>query len=459
MRTLYSAFIKNVIYPLYQIYSGHNYLKQYEELKRTQWLSKDEIIGLQWSKLKQLLEHTYNNVPYYKRVFDCLFLHPNNINSESDFRKLPLLDKETITNNLNDFIASNFHKKDLIKDSTGGSTGVNLQFYYDYKNVEQRRAVELRSNSWAGLDIGDKYTKLWGSHFDIQFGKKLRGKMSDLLFRQLFLSSYNLSDDAMREYATKILHYKPKCIVGYSSSLYIFAKFLHENKIDGIKPKSIISSAEVLHDYQRELIESVFGCKVFDRYGCREFSTIAQECERHTGLHINLEHVFVEILDEKKNPCDPGEKGEIVITDLDNYAFPFIRYRIGDMGAFSPKKCPCGRGLPLLENIDGRVWDVIIGINGNRIIGSFWLIKDIKGIEQFQILQEEFGKITVKLIINNSFTENEKKKLLNRIFERCGKNMKVDILLMDNIPVSTSGKHKFIISKVSPFCKAIEREK
>jgi phenylacetate-CoA ligase len=136
---------------------------------------------------------------------------------------------------------------------------------------------------------------------------------------------------------------------------------------------------------------------------------------------------------------------------LDNYGFPFIRYKIGDISSLSSRKCPCGRGLKLLENVDGRIWDVIIGINGNRIIGSFWLVKNIDGIEQFQILQEEFGKIIIKLIINKLFTDIEKQKLFNRIYETCGQNMNVDIQFVDKIPLTEYGKRRFIISKISPY--------
>lgn len=446
---MYSTFAEHIIYPLYHIYTHRNVLKHLKELEQTQWLSTDEIKKIQWTKLKKILEYAYINVPYYHQVFKTLHITPNDIADAADFRKLPILDKEDIRNNLDAFISPNYQKKDLVEHFTGGSTGVTLRFFL-HKNTEQREAVELRSYRWAGLDIGDKHVRLWGNPISSSHAT-FKGKIYDLLFRQLFLSSYNLSDESMHEYARKLVLYKPKVIIGYSSSLYLFAKFLDENKLEGIQPESIISTAEVLYDYQRELIESVFGCKVFNKYGSNEFSLIAQECSDHSGMHIAAEHVYVETVKDDGEPAATGELGELIVTDLDNYAFPFFRYRIGDLGRLSDIRCSCGRGLPLLEKVEGRVWDVIVGANGNRLIGGFYLVKAIEGIKQFQFIQEEFGELVVKLVIDELFTEKEKQKLLKRIYETLGKNLKVYIQIVNDIPVSKSGKRGFVISKLSLF--------
>lgn len=450
---MYSTFIKHIIYPLYEFYTQRNVLKHLRELKQTQWLSSGEIKKIQWMKLKKILEYTYTNVSYYHRMFKTLNMTPKDIVNPRDFRKLPIIDKETIRNNLNAFVSSNYEKKDLVEHFTAGSTGENLRFFLHNKNMEHRLAVEFRGDQWAGLYIGDKQARLWGAPIADPFQTTFKGKFNNLIFRQLLLSSYNLSKESMHEYTKKLLQYKPKTIFGYSSSLYLFARFLDENKIEGIKPKSVVSTAEVLYDYQRELIESVFGCKVFNRYGCNEFSVIAQECSEHSGMHISAEHVYVECLKDDGKPASPGERGELIITDLDNYTFPFIRYRIGDISILSNRECPCGRGLPLLGNVEGRVWDVIVGANGNLLIGGFYLVKGIEGIKQFQILQEKLGEIIIKLVIDESFIEKEKYKLLKRIYEVFGEDMKVEIRLMDEIPLSKSGKRRFVISKVSPFVK------
>jgi phenylacetate-CoA ligase len=452
----YSAFAKNVLFTVWKIKKFH-VVENLEELERTQWLTPDEIKKIQWMKLKNLLEYVYNYVPYYHKIFKKININPKEITNYELFRKISILTKEEINSNFNNIVSSEYTKEDLIKNSTGGSTGNNLTFFNDKKHGAYYYAIIFRNDQWAKFNIGDKHAYLWGSSFDIATQNTILEKfLNKYLFRSLWLSTYDLSEINMDRYVKKILKYKPKIIIGYSSPLYLLARFIHENKIEGIKLQSIISSAEVLFDYQREIIESAFCCKVFNRYGCREFGTIAQECSQHSGLHINNEHIFVECLRENGELASPGEKGELIITDLDNYAFPFIRYRIDDMAVVSDKKCICGRGLPLLETIDGRTFDITVGSNGRYFGGTFWTLllrTAVDGIKQFQVIQEKFGEINIYLIVDSSFTENKKQKVLEKIYENFGEDMKVDIKIVDNILLTKSGKHRFIISKVSPFKK------
>jgi phenylacetate-CoA ligase len=452
----YSVIVKNGLFFVWKIKNLH-ISEILKELERTQWLNLEEIKKIQWIKLINLLDYAYNNVPYYKKLFKELNLSPKEITNKEIFRKIPILTKNEINNNFNSLISSEFTKENLIKNSTSGSTGNNLTFFNDKKRLAYTNATKIRNTRWAKLDIGDKQALLWGSPFDIAIQTNILNKiLNQLVFRKLLLSSFNLSEENMEKYAQKLLRFKPKIIIGYPSPLYLFARFLQEKKIDEIRPQAIISSAEALYDYQREVIESTFGCKIFNRYGCREFSTIAQECSEHSGMHINAEHIYVECLRENGEITSPNEKGELIITDLDNYAFPFIRYKIEDIGIISDRKCQCGRGLPFLETVEGRTLDITIGNNGRYLGGTFWTLllrTTVNGIKQFQVIQEELGEIFINLIVDDSFTESEKQKLLKKIYENCGDDMKVNIKIVDNIPLTKSGKHRFIISKVSPFKK------
>ncbi|MFX0198611.1 MAG: phenylacetate--CoA ligase family protein [Candidatus Hodarchaeota archaeon] len=448
----YSTFAKHVIYPILEIYRRKDTLRHFRELEKTQWLSVVEVKKIQWKKLKSILEYAYAKVPFYQRVFKTLNITPKDITTSEDFRKLPVLYKEDIRNNISHIVSSNYKTRDLIPNSTGGSTGVNLNFFNDRRNSGRVDAIVLRNERWAGLEIGDKNAKLWGSPFDISLQSNLENRIHNKLFRTLFLSSYNLSGQDMFLYARKLLQYKPKVIVGYPSPLYHFAKFLQENGIKGINPKSIISSAEVLYDYQKELIESVFQCKVFNRYGCNEFSTIAQECSQHLGMHINAEHVYVECLKRDGEPVAPGEIGELAITDLDNYGMPFIRYKIGDIGVLSDRKCNCGRGLPMLEKIEGRTFDIVVGTNGRAAGGMFWTLllrTAIEGIKQFQVVQESVSEINIKVVTDESFEEGRIDTLVNEIREYLGEDMKVNFQIVDKLLPTKSGKFRFIISKIS----------
>lgn len=448
---LYTALEKYLIYPLLPFRRGISTLRHFREMEKTQWLSVDEIKGIQWTKLENLLKYAYNNVPFYHRLFKTINMTPKDISSPGNFRELPVLGKEDIRSNIRYMVSSNYPRIDLIPNSTGGSTGVNLDFFNDRKQLGTVDAIDLRSKRWAGFEPGDKNAVLWGSPFDISLQANLKNKIYNQLFRTLFLSSYNLSEENMFVYAKKLLQYRPKVIVGYASPLYRFAKFLEEKEITGINPKSIISSAELLHDYQKELVESVFECKVFDRYGCREFSTIAQECSEHSGMHINAEHVYVECLRRDGSPATLGEQGELVITDLDNYAMPFIRYSIGDIGTLSDRKCDCGRGLAMMEKIEGRTFDMIVGTNGRAVGGTFWTLllrTAVKGVKQFRVVQESMREINIEIMPDERFEEKQVKALRRKIREHLGEDMDVNFHIVEIIPLAKSGKHRFVVSKV-----------
>jgi phenylacetate-CoA ligase len=450
---------KFTIKVLYSL-KGRSTFKYLQEFERNQWLPKKELEHIQWVKLQSLLDYAYRNVPFYKKAFNDIKLRPKDIKTKDDFKKIPILTKEDIDINCSEMTSRVYNKKDFVKNSTGGSTGRNLNFFVDGRRAHIKEIVTIRGNRWAGLDIGEKHAFLWGSPFDISFQNKLKNKIINKLYGlDLFLSSYDLSEGNMLSYTKKLQVHKPKVIIGYPSSLYFFAKFIKDRKIEGFGTKSIISSAEVLYEYQRELIESVFQCKVFNRYGSREFGNIAHECPEHSGMHINIDHVYIECLTENGKAANPGETGELIITDLDNYAMPFIRYRIGDTGVLSERNCSCGRGLPLFEEVGGRTFDIIVGANGQNLGGTFWTLflrTAIEGIQQFQVVQESEKKIIIKIVVNESFKSKNIDVLTKKIHQYCGEDMQITLEVVDKIPLTKSGKFRFVISKVSPFSDQLE---
>lgn len=423
--------------------------RKWQELNKSQWLPLSELKRLQNNKFINLINHCKKNVPYY-RAIDAIHA----VKSLDDITKLPFLSKKDILENQESLKAVNYPTSRFIPNSTGGSSGMALTFFSDSNNI-MSLGLLVRSNAWAGWRVGERQAMLWGSHYDISIAGKLSNKIKNWCFhKKLFLSSFDMTDEDMLRYQAKINKFKPQLITGYPSGLFTFASFLEAKGLDIYQPKGIIASGETLYKYQKEKIETVFKCKVLNRYGCREVGNIAHECEKQNGLHINAEHVFVEVVDEDGKPCKPGELGEIVVTDLDNYVFPFIRYKIGDIGKLSEKMCGCGRGLPLLESVEGRTFDVIVGTNGNYITGNFWTIllrTYVKGVKQFQVIQEEKDRLLFKLVVNEQFDEIEKRKFINKVHEKCGDDINIDIEFVEKIFLTKSGKHKFVVSKISPF--------
>ena len=425
-------------------------MKKFDELLENACRPVEVLREQQEASFIRLIEHARANVPYSRERLGDI-----DVRSLSDISLIPFLSKNAIHKNMEDLKAVNIPKERFIPNSTGGSTGEKLEFYSDTNQI--LASLLLRSNAWAGWEVGEKQMQLWGAHYDISKTRGFINRLkSSIIQRNLLLSSYDMTEEDMFDYHKKINRYKPALITGYPSAMALFSEFIRGNDLAIYTPKGIVTSEETLYEYQRKTIESVFGCKVLNRYGCREAGGVAQECEQQNGLHIFTEHVIIEVVDENGRPCETGETGEIVVTKLDNYAFPFIRYRIGDIGAMSGRTCPCGLNLPMLEKVEGRVFDIIVGTNGNHLSGTYWTIllrEYVEGISGFQVIQEEYGSLRLRLIVYDRFDEGEKMKLLDGIKEKCGEDMTVDIEIVDEIPLTESGKHRFIISRVSPFLR------
>lgn len=436
---------------LYYLVQNKKTLNHLKYLENTQYLSSEEIEKIQLKKLKKLISYAYKNVPFYKKQLNSLNLRPEDIKSLEDLTKLPILTKKNINSNLSKMKSVKYANNDFNKNSTGGSSGYTLNFYNDNKKIEFRQAFVLRGNIWAGLNIGMKHVNLWGSPFDESLNNKFSNSIKNNILGSEFLSSYELSNSKIKDYMDRMVKYGPKVLIAYPSALYEFSKYIDKNNINPPHLESIITSAETLYDFQRILIENVFKCKIFNRYGCREFGSIAHECSEHQGLHINSEHLIIEFLGNKDYENTNGdENSKLIITDLDNYAMPFIRYEIGDLGKLWDHSCNCGRNLPLMD-IKGRTFDVIIGTNGKIIDGHFFSIllrTFVKGIEKFQVIQKSKNDLNIKITTNNEFKSNNIYKLKNKIAEYCGNDMKVNFDIVTKIKPNKSGKHRFIISEI-----------
>jgi phenylacetate-CoA ligase len=253
----------------------------------------------------------------------------------------------------------------------------------------------------------------------------------------------------MRQFATALLRYRPAVLQAYSNTLGLFARFVEDEGIVGIRPRGIVCSAEVLTDENRALIERVFRCRVFNRYGCREFAVIGSECNQHNGLHVNDENLLVEVLVGGIPRED--EEGEIVVTDLRNLAMPMIRYRIGDMGVMTRTRCSCGRGLRLMKLVGGRTTDFLTSTAGRKVSGiviATYVITNLGGIRQIQFVQEEPRRVVARLVKGLDFGSATIPELVRRVREYLGGDMQVDVEYVDSVPLTPSGKYRFSISKL-----------
>jgi phenylacetate-CoA ligase len=446
-----SYLTSNYIFPAYHILLRDGLWPIIKEYERFQWLPIQQLRGLQLKKLKLLLEHCRKNVPYYNGIFRELGVDEGTSLDFDTFLRLPCLTKTVINTNRDQLIARNVKRNDLIPNSTSGSTGEALYFFQDKGATLARQAVVWRNQKWVHCLYTDRQASLWGAPFDIKRRALLKQRFHALLHNTILLSSYELSDQSMINYANVLYKYKPKLLVSYPSPLAAFSEFLIQRNLKIESVKSVITSAESLDDWQRDLIQQAFNCQVYDRYGCREFGSIAHECDRHQGYHINVERLIIEILDEGGNPVQSGESGQIVITDLDNYGFPFLRYKIQDLGTLSNEQCSCGRGLPLLKKLEGRYFDIIVAPNGNRIAGTFWTLalRSIKGVKNFQIEQVGIGSLIIRIIRGEGYSVEAEGKIKDLVQAKCGSEMGIDICYVEDIPLTISGKRTFVVSHLN----------
>lgn len=426
---------------------GENIDQHLDALKKSQWLSTAELQEIQWRKLVALLNHAFDKSPFYKKRFNEYGITPNDIKTPEDMVKVPLLTKNDIREQFHEMkVTEGSYKFSLAK--TSGSTGQALKFYKDRASSGNGRASMYRGHSWYGVEVGDREAKMWG--VPIENKEKWVAKVGDYMVNRFRVKSFQLTDNVMQDFVGRMRRFNPKYLMGYSSLVYQFAQYLEGAKIDGSQfaLKFVKVTAETLFDDQRKQIETVFNCPVAIEYGATEVGIIAFECPYH-GAHIMSESVFVEEID-----TGIDSKKEVVITDLNNYYSPIIRYRIGDCARLSDRICRCGRGLPLLEEIVGRTSDVVYKANGVPVHSAIfsYILKDITGrdggIKQYKIYQEEKGCLRIEIIRSHNYNETTFNHLKKNIYKQLGDNMKLNIVYVDDIQREASGKLRYFVSKV-----------
>ncbi len=448
---MYSTLFKKVLYPIYETgIRRRNTLRYLNELNENQWRSAEEIQARQWSDLKKLIDHAYTNSAYYQSLFKRLGLHPDQIQSYEDFQALPVCTREEVNQHAQAMVAENYRDRVAYK-STGGSTGVPLRLAYDRASYEWRIAATQRGYQWAKCEAGQFVLYLWA--LDIgkpPLLKRTKTALYHRLFNRVIVNSWDLDAAAMRSCLQYINSKKPQGIVAYTSAIYNLAKFIDEKNLQCDGVPAVLTGAEHLHEHQRELIERVFHTKVYNSYGCREFMLIATECEKHEGLHVTADNLLVEILKDGR-PAKPGETGEVVITDLHNYGMPFIRYKNGDRAIQSGRLCSCGRGLPLIEGIDGRIADMIIAHDGTEVPGIYFphLMKEFPQVRKYQVIQKSRQLLQVKLVLAEKMPDERLQFCKNQINSVLGKEVKIEFEFVDEIPLTHSGKYRVAISEIS----------
>lgn len=435
---------RHFVQPLIAAKRRSRHLRNYRHLSKTQFDSPDTVRARQLAMLKAQLRHAYATVPFYRRTWAAAGVHPDDVKTFADFRHFPIVTKTDIRKHAAEMLSEAYRGAKLRTKTTSGSTGVPLVIKLDERGAQWKAGCTLRADEWSGWRLGQRVAKVWGNPEYRHFG--LRGRLTNhFVDRAIYLDTIGLTDDRIREFVAAVRRHRPGLVFGHAHSLYMLACVLNKSGIADIRPNGCISTAMPLHDYQRKAIEQALGVPVTNRYGCEEVSLIACQCERGRGLHVAAESVYVEVNGE-------GRTGPLLVTDLVNFAMPLIRYQIGDVATLSDAPCECGRGLPVLEKVEGRDADYVVTPAGSLISGislteNFAVL--IKGAAQVQIIQETVTHLRVRMVRDPIWDAESERQIRELVFRTFGPTMTYDLEFVDLIPQEPSGKYRFCVSKVS----------
>ncbi len=447
---LQTALVANILFPLQEKLKKHDTVAIRQAMDNSQWWPAEKLEELRLERLRTLLTKVGTHVPYYRDCIKNLGLDPQKIQSLSDLQKLPLLTKSIIRSE-GDRMKSDI-AQGLARFNTGGSSGEPLIFFIGTERVSHDVAAKWRATRWWDVDIGDPEIVVWGSPIELGTQDRVRA-IRDKLMRTELMPAFLMNDTNLDQFVARIRERRPKMLFGYPSAISHIATHAQKRGIplNDLGIKVVFCTSERLYEHQREAISSAFACPVANGYGGRDAGFIAHECPAGE-MHITAEDIIVEIIDEQGKVQPVGTSGEIVVTHLATSDFPFIRYRTGDIGTLGNTPCSCGRGLPLLKEIQGRSTDFMVASDGTVMHGLalIYILRDMPAVRAFKIIQETLSLTRVQVVANPTFGIADEKTIREGLQARLGSNVEIDIQLLAEIPPEKSGKHRYVVSQVKP---------
>ncbi|MDS4041566.1 MAG: AMP-binding protein [Candidatus Competibacter sp.] len=444
----YTGFVSGWLFPLHEALKGHDSVARLRALERSQWWSLEELERHRLESLRAFLVHAGARVPYYRRLFEEARFDPGALSSLEDLQRLPFLTKPLIRANTEALKAQDAGP--LKRYNTGGSSGEPLIFFMGRDRISHDVAARWRATRWWGVDIGDPEIVVWGSPIELGTQDRLRA-IRDAVLRTHLLPAFEMSEANLDRFVAEIRRRRPRMLFGYPSALSLIARHAerHSQCMDDLGIVVAFVTSERLYEDQRETIARIFGCQVANGYGARDAGFIAHQCPSG-GMHLSAEDIVVELIDHNGRLVPAGEAGEIVVTHLATRDFPLVRYRTGDIAVMDDRPCPCGRGLPMLKEIQGRATDFVVAADGTIMHGLalIYVVRDLPGIEQFKIIQESRDFIRVLLVPGPGW-DSSVVPLIDKTFKaRLGPSVRVEVMTVAEIAPEKSGKFRYVMSRV-----------
>jgi len=442
--SLQESLARQILLPLHERLRGRSTMAQWRGLRANERLDPAGFEALRLTKLRRLIAHCLVSVPYYQGVFREAGITDARDFGLSDLARVPVLEREILRTRGDELIARGWEDK-LIPYSTGGSTGQPLVFHTDRHRESCLNAQKLRARSWFGVHPGDRQVDFWGSPIELSRQSRLRKLKDQWLLNQRLLSASNLTDVRIDAYVQQLRSFRPRLIYGYPTVIFRVASRVigDPGMLGDYRPRLIVCTSEMLLPHMRECIAQAFDAPIANEYGSRDGGLIAHECPQGS-LHILGEQVIVEV----DQPDDQGI-GDLLVTNLDGYGMPFLRYRIGDRGALTDEPCSCGLPLPRLGELQGRANDFLVGHQGRLIHSSTanYILREIPALRQYQLRQQANHDFELRMVLARALTEQERTRILEGLRGILDEPVQVKFVEQESIAPEKSGKYRWVISE------------
>jgi phenylacetate-CoA ligase len=440
---------QDVLFRALDFVRGRHTIERLRFLRESQSWEAATLRAWQLERLNALLRQARDSSAYYLDRFRDIRLPLTSLDEVSE---LPVLTKQAIRENFEGLQCRNLPRARFVLSRTGGSTGEPTFYYWDKRGQDWNRASVYRSAEWAGVALGERTVQMSGSHFDHSQAQQLSNRIVYVLQRYRDLPVAVVDEERLERYYHTLVSWRPTSVWGYASGIAAFAGHVearHPGSDLGFV-RAVVTSSETLRPEQRATIERAFGAgRVHDHYGSREMY-IAAECGAHRGYHIHAEVVLVEVVGPDNRPLPSGQRGRVLVTDLSNHAFPFIRYDIGDVGVQAEEgPCSCGVTLPRLAAVEGRIADMVVLRDRVLTPPNFTiLLSDIRGIRSYQIRQDAIDQLDVYIVPDHDYKDEVATYVRSSIERMVEGQARVTLYQVPEIKVSESGKRRFVISTV-----------
>ena len=437
----HSWILRNLILPAGDLTFGHKMMSRLRFLEKAQWWNPPRLDELRKSALQSLIRTAYQEVPFYSDLMQKSRVRPEDVVTPEDLRKIPIVTKKMLRSAY-PHLTTRVTGGKVYESCSSGSTGENFCVKEDAETAGWYRASFLLALQWTGWRIGESHVQT-----GMTLHRSIDKRLKDRVLRCNYVSAYDLSDSKLDQTLEILERKRISHLWGYPGSLYYLAQRARKKGWNR-SLRSIVTWGDNLYSRYRREIEAAFGTRVYDTYGCGEGIHIAAQCGAQNTYHTHDLDVIVECVDDDGRAVPPGETGHLLLTRLHPGPMPLIRYQVGDLGIMGDKLCECGRGYGVMHSIEGRDTDVVITPQGNRLIVHFFtgVLEHFSEIETFQVSQQKVDSITLRVVPTKNFGESTARRIVAKLQERGAGDLRIDIELVDHLPLAPSGKRRFVIS-------------